>query len=75
MAHRVAHPLRSRQMTDDQHNVEPTQQTRPKKGEPIEIPVPKERDVLGFLEKVARTPDPDATERGAGDAGVGAGDQ
>ncbi len=30
-------------MTD--HEPEPTQQTKPKKGEPIEIPVPKKRDV------------------------------
>jgi hypothetical protein len=38
---------------------EPTQQTRPKKGEPIEIPVPKKGDVLDFLEKVAHTPAPE----------------
>ena len=41
------------------HDAEPTQQTQPKKGEPIDIPVPKEDEVLGFLEKVAKTPDPD----------------
>jgi hypothetical protein len=41
----------------------PTQQTRPKKGEPIEIPVPKKADVMGFLEKTAKLPDPD-TPRG-----------
>jgi cold shock CspA family protein len=37
----------------------PTQQTRPKKGEPIEIPVPKHGDVMDFLEKTATRPDPD----------------
>ena len=42
---------------------EPTQQTRPKKGEPVTIPVPKKADVLDFLEKVAKTPDPDREKR------------
>jgi len=37
---------------------EPTQQTKPKKGEPIEIPVPKKGDVMDFLEKTAKPPDP-----------------
>ena len=41
---------------------EGAQQTKPKKGEPVTIPVPKKRDVLGFLEKVARTPDPDRSD-------------
>jgi hypothetical protein len=36
--------LPSMVMTD--HEPEPTQQTKPKKGEPIEIPVPKKRDGL-----------------------------
>jgi hypothetical protein len=35
-----------------------TQETKPAKGEPIEIPVPKRGDVMDFLEKVAKTPDP-----------------
>jgi hypothetical protein len=43
----------------DSNAREPTQQTQPKQGEPIEIPVPKKRDVLDFLEKVAHTPDPE----------------
>ena len=47
-------------MTD--HEPEPTQQTKPKKGEPIEIPVPKKRDVMDFLEKVAKTPDPERSK-------------
>lgn len=45
-------------MTDD-HEPEPTQPTRPKTGKPLEIPVPKKRDVLDFLERVAKTPDRD----------------
>ena len=40
-----------------------TQRTRPKKGEPIEIPVPKRGDVMAFLEKTAKLPDPDAEKR------------
>jgi hypothetical protein len=32
----------------------PTQKTRPKKGKPIEIPVPKRRDVLRDLDKLAQ---------------------
>lgn len=43
-------------MTDDQQESKPTQLTRPKKGEPIEIPVPTERDVMGLFEKVAHAP-------------------
>jgi hypothetical protein len=46
-------------MADDKHDSEPTQRTRPKKGEPVTIPVPKKGDVMDFLEKVAKTPDPD----------------
>jgi hypothetical protein len=33
---------------------QPKQKTRPKKGKPIEIPVPKREDVLRDLVKVAR---------------------
>lgn len=29
------------------------QKTRPKKGEPIEIPVPKRKDVMGVLKRAA----------------------
>jgi hypothetical protein len=32
---------------------EKTQKTQPKKGEPIEIPVPKKRDVMGVLKRAA----------------------
>lgn len=49
-------------MAEDDPQQEPTpgmQQTQPKKGEPIEIPVPKRGDVMAFLEKTAKLPDPD----------------
>jgi hypothetical protein len=46
-------------MAAEDHSAEPTQQTRPKKGEPVEIPVPKRKDVMDFLEKTATLPDPD----------------
>lgn len=46
---------------------DPKQPTQPKGTDehgkphpPIEIPVPKEGDVLAFLEKAATTPDPDS---------------
>jgi hypothetical protein len=32
---------------------QPTQQTQPKKGKPVEIPVPKREDFLRDLKKVA----------------------
>jgi hypothetical protein len=38
---------------------ESTQQTQPKKGDPVTIPVPKRGDVMDFLEKTAKLPDPD----------------
>lgn len=46
-------------MVADDHRPQPTpetQLTQPKKGEPIEIPVPSERDVMDLLEKVAHAP-------------------
>jgi len=42
---------------------QPTQQTNPKKGEPATIPVPKKGDVMDFLEKTAKLPDPDSRRR------------
>lgn len=35
---------------------EPKQKTQPAKGKPVEIPVPKRKDVLRDLEKVAGGP-------------------
>jgi hypothetical protein len=44
----------------------PRQLTRPKKGKPVEIPVPTRADVLRGLEKLAQ-PDPDRKRRPARD--------
>jgi len=55
----LRHALPSQQI-DNQHSAEPTQQTQPKKGEPITIP--KKTDVMAFLEKTAKLPDPDRLE-------------
>jgi hypothetical protein len=33
---------------------EPTQRSQPKKGEPIEIPVPKRDEVLGVFDRAAQ---------------------
>ncbi len=38
-------------MASDKH--EPKQKTRPTKGKPVDIPVPKRKDVLGALKKIA----------------------
>jgi hypothetical protein len=56
----LSHALPSEHMTE--HEPEPTQQTQPKKGEPITIPVPKRGDVMAFLEKTAKLPDPDRSD-------------
>jgi hypothetical protein len=45
------------------HQPQTTQQTKPKKGKPIEIPVPTRGDVMDFLEKTAKLPDPDYPDR------------
>ncbi len=37
----------------DEPTDEPTQKTRPKKGEPIEIPVPSKDQIMGDFEKIA----------------------
>lgn len=50
-------PLPTERLTEPQSDHE-TQLTQPKKGEPVEIPVPKRQDVLGALEKAARTESP-----------------
>jgi hypothetical protein len=46
-------------MADD-HDSEPTpktQLTQPKEGEPVEIPVPKERQIEGLLSRAAKRSD------------------
>jgi hypothetical protein len=46
----------------------PSQKTQPRKGKPVEIPVPSREDVFGVFEKVATTPDPDAKPSDGGGA-------
>lgn len=53
----MTHPLPSFEMAgDDTHHPEPTQKTQPKKGQPVEIPIPKRRDFDQFVKKVAGPP-------------------
>lgn len=40
----------------DHHDTEPTQQTKPAKGEPMTIPIPTEREFDEFVRKVAGPP-------------------
>ena len=49
-------------MTDEEQRAQPTQQTQPKKGKPVEIPVPKR----GAFEKVLRRAEKGSTARRAG---------
>jgi len=46
-------------MTED-HDAEPTQKTQPKKGQPIDIPVPSREAVGDAFERLAKADDPDA---------------
>lgn len=46
--------LPRRDVTDDEHDKQPTQKTQPKKGRPIDIPVPKREDIERLLTKAAR---------------------
>ncbi|MGA8354439.1 MAG: hypothetical protein WB698_09755 [Solirubrobacteraceae bacterium] len=39
------------------HGQEPTQKTQPKKGDPIEIPVPKVSTIRAAIRKVAKPDD------------------
>ena len=41
-------------MPEDDHSAEPTQKTQPKKGRPIDIPVPKREDIERMLTKAAK---------------------
>jgi hypothetical protein len=45
-------------MTDDKHAPKPTQQTKPKKGDPVEIPVPKISTFRAAIRKVAKPTKP-----------------
>jgi hypothetical protein len=54
-------------MADDKHERQPTQQTQPKRGEPIEIPVPKEEDFEKLVRRaVPHRPAPDVDSDSAG---------
>jgi hypothetical protein len=48
-------------MSDKDQN--PTQLTRPKKGEPVEIPVPKVSTFRAAIRKVAKPVEPEQDER------------
>jgi len=43
-------------------NGQPTQKTRPKKGKPVEIPVPKRKQVEDFMRDVSADRKPDRTK-------------
>ena len=43
---------------NDQHDAEPKQQTKPAKGEPIEIPVPKREQIEDLIDRAAKPLDP-----------------
>jgi hypothetical protein len=45
-------------MADNDHDAQPTQKTQPKKGDPVEIPIPTRDAVLRDLMKVAPRPEP-----------------
>lgn len=48
---------------------EKTQKTQPKKGEPVEIPVPSKSRIMGDFEKIA-TPPPDEDSDDSGPDGT-----
>lgn len=49
--------LPSAWMAYENHEPKPTQKTQPKKGEPIEIPVPKVSTIRAAIRKVAKPDD------------------
>jgi hypothetical protein len=57
-------------MTDDDQEQEPTptQQTKPAKGEPIEIPVPKRDEIEDLLSRAAKPVPQDEPLKDQGDA-------
>ena len=60
--HRRAARLRQPASTMVVMSDEPTQKTRPKKGEPVEIPVPSKDQVMTDFEKIATAPVKDEDE-------------
>lgn len=56
---RARDTLRDMAEDETQREPTPTQETQSEKGEPIEVAMPKEGDVTGFVERTATPPDPD----------------
>jgi hypothetical protein len=55
-------------MREPRQASQPTQQTQPKKGEPIEIPIPKEDDFEKLVRRaVPHRPAPDSDSAGGSD--------
>lgn len=52
-------PLRVEMRKKRSQTDELTQKTQPKKGEPIEIPVPEKSQIMGDFEKIATSTQPD----------------
>ena len=48
----------------------PTQETTPKKGDPIEIPIPDEDQIMGDFEKIATVRPTGEDEEGGGADGI-----
>ncbi len=48
-------------MTDDDADL--TQKTQPRKGRPLDIPVPNREDVAAAFERLAKASDPDDSKR------------
>jgi hypothetical protein len=51
-------------MADDMHDAEPTQHTQPKKGKPVEIPVPKVSTIRAAIRRVAQAQEPKRPTKG-----------
>ena len=51
-------------VADDKRDEQPKQKTRPKKGKPIEIPVPRRGDFDKLLNKAAKRPPRQHQQRG-----------
>jgi hypothetical protein len=49
----IVHALRSLWMANEHsHGAEPTQKTRPKKGKPVDIPIPTRKEVFDLMRSV-----------------------
>lgn len=52
----TTHSRGNLKVVPEKHDPEPKQKTRPKKGKPIEIPVPTRKEVGDLMRKVAGKP-------------------